>query len=264
MTDTKIYNALVLAGERQSGNEWVRRVSGCDCKALIPVGGKSMLLRVIDSLRESVHVNSIWVCGPEEETRENSSELQSLLKNKQIHWIPPDVSPSLSVSNASQFLRDDLPILITTGDHALLTREIIDYFCQAAAARDSVLNIGLARYDLVKEAYPEIRRTFLKFKEGRFCSCNLFIVQKSMLQTVASFWSGVEGKRKKPWQMAKYLSLSTMVKYLLGELALSEALAIASNTIRCNVEVIELPFPESAVDVDNELDLKMVRSYVHK
>lgn len=263
MKEQTHYTALVLAGERGGGDQLsLGQLNGVACKALIPVGGKPMLLRVLESLEASCLVDSIWLCGPNEAIVQNDPLLQNLISSQRVSWCSPMEQPSRSVSMAASQLPVDYPVLITTTDHALLNSDIVDYFCSEAGSVDSGLTVGLAKYSLVKRAYPVIKRTVLKFKEGNFCTCNLFAVQQKALKSVADFWIRVENNRKKPWKMVYYFSLSAALAYALGRLSLSQALEIASKNLQIKVSAIDLPFPESAIDVDTQADLQLVRSIV--
>lgn len=260
MTKKNKYTALILAGERQGKGQGIGQYSKLECKALIPVAGKPMILRVLEALESSGSVDSAWLCGPDSDTCRESELLQDLITSKRINWFPPQKGPSLSVSRVAESLPLENPVLITTADHALLCSDVIDYFCTRADSLDSGLNIGLARYSLVKNYYPEVERTLWKFREGDFCTCNLFIASKEAIKSVGDFWVQIENMRKKPWKIARYFSFWAMLKYISGRLYLSEAMEIASSILKVGVEHIELPFPESAIDVDTQEDLKMAES----
>ncbi|MGB4781436.1 hypothetical protein [Candidatus Methylomirabilis sp.] len=55
--------AIVLAGDRVSDDP-VARAAGVPCKALVPVGGVPMVLRVLGALAEAQAVGDRILCGP--------------------------------------------------------------------------------------------------------------------------------------------------------------------------------------------------------
>ncbi len=71
-------------------------------------------------------------------------------------------------------IADGLPLLITTADHPLLSAEIVEAFCAGARASGADLAAGLAAAEVVREAYPEAARTWLRFADGSYSGANLF------------------------------------------------------------------------------------------
>ena len=65
-------------------------------------------------------------------------------------------------------------MLVTTADHALLTPEMIDYFCEQAERNGADFSAGLARAEVILKAYPQSVRTFFRFGKDRVSGCNLF------------------------------------------------------------------------------------------
>ena len=57
------FSAIVLAGDRAAGDPLVEAAGVC-CKALIPVAGTPMVLRVLEALGESPWVDERLLCGP--------------------------------------------------------------------------------------------------------------------------------------------------------------------------------------------------------
>ena len=57
----------------------------------------------------------------------------------------------------------EFPWLITTGDHPLLTVEMLHYFLAEAARSHADLCVGLATAETIVARFPEARRTYLAF-----------------------------------------------------------------------------------------------------
>ena len=82
----------------------------------------------------------------------------------------------------------DTPVLVTTADHPLLTAEIVDRFCGQSLARGIDVTVGLAPYGLVKAAYPDMKKTVLRFRDGDYCGCNLFAFLTAEGRRMADDW----------------------------------------------------------------------------
>ncbi len=247
------FTAVVLAADRGPGDP-VAKAAGVPCKVLAPVGGRPMLARVLEALRASPWIAGGLVCGPAAALVDGEPRLRPLLDRAAFSWIAPEGSPSRSVLSALDRLRGCFPVLVTTGDHALLSREIVDHFCAAAAAAGDDLTAGLASWKAVMEAYPGTRRTRTRFRDGPFCGCNLFAFLTPASRRAALLWREVETERKHPLRVIRRLGWGTLLRYAAGRLSLAEGLRRISGRMGLRVGAVILPQPEAAIDVDSEAD----------
>ncbi len=250
------FTAVVLAGERSGGSE-LTRAAGVPYKALIPVCGMPMLERVVRALRESRSISSILVCGPDKGLFQGADALAEGLKAGWITWVQNAESPSLSALKALELAGGKGPVLLTTADHALLAPEVVDGFCARATGCGCDLAVALAPLDVVKEAYPSVRRTSYRFREGAFCTCNLFGFMDEKGIGVVRFWRQVEERRKSPLKVIGSFGWFWALKYLTGRLALKEAFSRASMLLGCRIRPVVMPFARAAVDVDTPGDLAL-------
>lgn len=240
---------VVLAGERPGGNALARAL-GVPAGVLVEVDGEACLARVVRALRESRSVAGGVLCGPRAEVVESSPLVRALLEAGDLRWLAPATGPAASAAAALDEL-GRFPALLTTGDHALLDGALIDRFCALAAPVDADIVVGLVPYDIVIQAFPDTRRTVLRFRDGGYCGSNLFLVRTPAGRAAILFWRRVEALRKKPWRMARELGLLTLVRYLLGLQTLPATLALLSRRAGCRVAHVALPEPRAAVDVDS-------------
>jgi GTP:adenosylcobinamide-phosphate guanylyltransferase len=253
------FSVVILAADREL-NDPVARASEVSCKALTPVSGRAMVLRVLDALREADEVDVRILAGPAMASVEQNAELNELISSGQVQWYAPQATPSSSAFSVLQSLPENVPVLVTTADHALLTAAMVDHFC--GVARDSGCDVlaGVARHDMVSEAFPETLRTVTRLKDGGFCGCNLFAFMTPQARLAADFWREVESERKKPLRVVKIMGWMAVLRYLLGQLTLDHALARLSRRMNLKVGVVEMPFAEAAVDVDKVDDWLLVES----
>jgi GTP:adenosylcobinamide-phosphate guanylyltransferase len=257
------FAAIVLAGER-GGADPVAAAAGVAAKALAPVGGRAMILRVLDALVAAREVGSITLCGPPLETIERDPELGRLVASGEMGWVESQSTPSLSAHRAMGMVAPDTPVLLTTADHPLLTPEIVDHFAAAARAAGEDVAVGLARFDRVAAAFPESRRTVLRFRDGGYCGCNLFAFLTARGREVAALWRRVEQDRKRPWRMVRIVGWDAVLRYLLRRLTLTEGLALVSQRLGLRIGAVILPFPEAAVDVDSVGDWRLAETLVRR
>ena len=258
MSSSSSFTAIVLAGDR-TPDDPVARAAGVSCKALTPVGGIPMVLRVLGALAEAQAIGNRILCGPAWHAVETHKELHDLIASGQVKWVEPQATPSSSAHAVLQSLPREQPVLLVTADHALLSARLIDYFCSEARSRNCDVAVGFAAYDLVASAYPDMKRTVMKFRGSRVCGCNLYAFLSARGRSAAAFWRQVETLRKKPIQLISALGWIPVLRYLLGQFTLREALSRLSRRLDLSIEAVMLPFPEAALDVDKVSDWELAQ-----
>jgi GTP:adenosylcobinamide-phosphate guanylyltransferase len=253
------FTAVVLAGDRKQGDP-VAQAAGVACKALTPVCGIPMLIRVLNALAESVHVNRYILCGPDWSSIEHQDEIRHRLSSGAITWVPQKATPSTSAFHVLQFIPHHQPVLVTTADHALLNSHVVDYFCRESMKTGADITVGLALHKRVTSAFPGIRRTAIRLKDASYCSCNLFAFLTHRSRKMAEIWRQVENQRKKPWLLMRFIGWKEVLRYLLNQLTLNRARRTLSYRLNIRAEAVLLPFPEAAVDVDTVSDWKFAET----
>lgn len=257
------FTAIILAGTRPGGDP-VAEAAGVASKAFIAVDGRPMVLRVLDALAASSQIEKNILCGLSRKSIEQQPELKARITEGCLEYMAGQPTPSLSTYHALQSLSDNAPVLVTTADHALLNTSIIDYFCSEVRKATCDVAVGLASHEQVISAFPETRRTAIKFKDGSYCGCNLFAFLNPHSFKAAQFWRQIEKDRKNPLKMMRILGWRAVWRYLNGQMSLDEALGHLSKQLGLRAGAVILPFPEAAVDVDSINDLKFVQSLVAK
>lgn len=242
--------AVVLAGSR-GGGDAVAAAAGVSHKALAPVAGRAMLLRVLDTLRAVPRIHRIIVV---------IDPPDALGPMEGVAIWPPGPSPCASLLGVLDRMEDgDYPLLVTTADHPLLTPQMVEWFwahlppdCDAAAAA--------ARAETIRAAHPESRRTYLRFSDGWFSGCNLFALATPAARDTVERWRRIEGQRKRPWRMARLLGLKSLMAFAFGRLSLADALT----RLGPRLAVVEMPFAEAAIDVDRPDDLRLAETLLSR
>jgi GTP:adenosylcobinamide-phosphate guanylyltransferase len=264
MSDTtNKFTGVVLAGDRGPDDPVARNV-GAPCKSFAPLGGRPMVLRVLDTLAEAREIDSLVVCGPAEALLPQEPELCARITAGTVRWVPPQATPSTSTYHVLEGLSPHAPVLVTTADHAFLTAEVVDYFCLKARASDYDVVVGLASHAEVMAAFPQTKRTATRLRDGGFCSCNLFAFLSPRARAAAEFWRQCERNRKKPWKMMRVIGWGVVVRYLLGALSLEEGVRRLSARMNVKAGAVILPFPDAAVDVDTVKDWRLVEEVLSR
>ncbi|MBL8660768.1 MAG: nucleotidyltransferase family protein [Rhodospirillales bacterium] len=251
------FTALVLAG-RRGGEDPLASAAGVSHKCLIPIMGVPMLTRVLRALANTRQIGLIGVSIDDPAAAAPALAQLSEEEAARIRVIASAETPSLSVAAAIDDLDQPPPLLVTTADHPLLTPDLIDLFTAEAALSGADLGVGMAPAADMLAAYPDARRTWLRFRDDRYTGCNLFALLTFESRRVLEFWRRVENDRKRPLRVIRAFGLFSLLAYVSGRLTLAQAMERASIRLGAEVRAIVLRWPDAAVDVDKPEDLALV------
>ena len=252
------FTAIVLAADRAPGDA-VAAAANVPSKCLTPVAGTPMVFRVLDALAAADQVGECVLCGPPRTVVDGNTALLNRLDGPGVRWVANASTPSASALAVLDAMPLDGPVLVTTADHALLTPEMVDHFCRSARKSGCDLLAALADHETILAAYPGMRRTVTRLKDGAYCSCNLFAFMTPRARAAADFWRRVESQRKKPLRVVGVLGVLVVLRYLLGLLTLDEASARISRRLGMDVGIVKMPFANAAVDVDTVSDWRFAQ-----
>jgi molybdopterin-guanine dinucleotide biosynthesis protein A len=247
--------ALVLAGRRATGDE-VADSLGVRHRALLPIAGVPMLERVIVSIEKSGVASSVTVSADDPALIAATPALAALSSPGRgfLRFHRSSTSPAASVAEFFAAGGEGSPLFVTTGDHPLLTPEMIRYFVGHALDADADFVVGMVPASVYRKRFPDQPRTFIPLRGEKYSGANLFMLRTPDATAVASFWTRAEAYRKTPWKLVRVFGHSNLALFMLGALDLEAALRRASAVIGASIVAVELPYAEAALDVDKEAD----------
>lgn len=243
--------ALLLAG-RRGGRDALARAAGYSHKALLPVAGVPSISRVLDSLRATAGVGNIVI------SIDDATVLRGVNAAAGLDVHASRGSPAASVADYLRTRSDTGPILVTTADHALLSPDVLAYFCGVARASEADVVVGAVTEAVFRTRYPESRRTFVALKGERLCGANLFLLRTPAAARAVRFWERAGQFRKRPWRLTSLFGVGNLLRFAFGRLHRQAAIDRVSHVIGARVGVVELPFAAAAIDVDTPHDLATV------
>lgn len=233
-----------MAGSRTTGDP-LAIAAGAPVKALVPVGGVPMLARVLQTLHATSWIRRVVVCGLPETHRAALGE-----DHASLEIVPGERTPGASAARAIAALGLEPPILVTTADHPLLSPATLDAFCARTIEVHADVTFGLVPIGLVRAAFPGVRRTAYRFRDGGFCGCNLYALLSPAGCGAPTLWARIEAHRKRPWRLVGTLGPGTLVRFLLGRLALADLTGLVFARTRLRVRPVFLTDPTAGFDVD--------------
>ena len=258
MSDTR-YTALVLAASR--GNlDPLAQAGGVSHKCFIDIAGQPMLRRVVEAVLASGRIGRTIVGIEAGSIAEARAILATLPGAETIEFVAS--RETIGASVAAVATEEMLPLVITTGDNALHTAEMVRYFCDLL---DDVFEdgaVGLTPASYVLEKYPEGNRAFHRFRDGAFSSCNLYaLLTPKSLEAPRIFNSGGQFG-KKPRRLIGAFGLFAFLLYKSRLFTLRTVLNALSRTIGVRTAPIVMPFAEGPIDVDRQVDWDLANRIV--
>jgi len=243
-------DALVLAGSLNDGP--LRDCSPARFEALIPIGGKAMVLYVLDALKASRHVDRIVLVGPS------------------VELTPVAAGPGIIIADSAGGIMDNIEaglsqmpaarrVLLATSDIPLLTGQAVDDFIAQCGGMEADMYYPVIRRDVVEKRFPNTRRTYVTFKEGTFTGGNLFLFNPAVFKRCAENGQKIIAQRKNPLGLCRLLGAGFVIKYLFHLLTILDAEEKVSQLLGIAGKVNISRYPEVGVDVDKPGDLELVK-----
>lgn len=254
--------ALLLAGSRAGERDAVARRAGVSCKALASVAGRPMIERSLGVLLASPRIAAVDVAlPPQAPVAAEAPGLAAWLGQGRVRSLTPASSPARTVGAALDRLPAGEWLLVTTADHALLDAAMLDQFLDGCDAPDIDAFAALLPLEIVEARYPDMKRTGIKLRDGRYAGCNLFLLRNGPgARSLVAFWVRLEALRKSPLRMALAVGPAALLGYGLRLLTLAQVLKKLGRRTGAALAATMLDIPEAAIDVDTPRDLAFVEN----
>jgi len=220
------------------------------------LNGVPMLERVIVSIEKSGIASAIAISADDPQIVSATPALAELSSPARglLHFHRSASSPASSVADYFSGEGGEEPLFVTTGDHPLLSPEMIRYFVERGIDAPADFVVGMVPASVYRRRFPDQPRTFIPLRGERYSGANLFLLRTAQAAAVARFWTRAEAYRKTPWKLARVFGRTNLALFMLGRLDLDAALERASDVIGATIRAVELPYAEAALDVDKEAD----------
>ncbi len=217
-----------------------------------------MLVSVLKAVADSGFAARIWVSTQDPQVR--------ALSAKYAFEVIPNASGAVrSLLKALQALPAEAEwVLFVSGDHPLLTPEMLNYFVRDGLRKDLDLIVAVVERSVVQAAYPESQRTYFHARDGAFSGGNLFLINRARFQANVAVMETIDANRKKPWKNAFMLNPLSLFKILCRQLTMSQVAQEASRLLGCRADVVVMPFAECCMDVDKPSDKALAETILQR
>ncbi len=250
--------ALLLAGNRP-GVDPMAAMFGVEAKALVPIGGEAMLSRVARTLAGHPKIARVIVLAQHPDRLTADTDTRWLLGDPKVLFETAQGSVSAAIIDAVARHPSAYPFLVTTADHPLLDATMIDGFLDGAMKGEPAdVAVGLVERRVLTAAYPDNRRTWLRFRGGAYSGANLFLLASPKALSALHLWRTIEQQRKKGRAVIAAFGPWILAGVALRLLTLDGALAKAGRRLGLRAKAVPLRQAEACIDVDKPADHALV------
>ncbi len=240
------WTAIVLAGQRP-GVDPLAAHFGESWKALVPVGGEAMVTRVVRTLSTVPAIARIVVLAQEPGVLRTA-----VAAGGDAAILTSSAGISASIRAIAGTDEASWPVLVTTADHPLLTRDMVEAFL--AQSMDADLAIGMVEREVLNAHYPDNRRTWLRFRDGDWSGANLFAMRNDRVVAALTLWAEAEQDRKKAWKLFLHFGPWLALRAITRSIGLADGIAQAGRRLGLNARLAVMAQAEAAIDVDKPSD----------
>lgn len=226
-------------------------------KALVELGGRPLIAYVMDALEGAV--DEIGVVGDE--------KLLTPYTGPRL-YAPAGKSLLESLVQGLRLFPEEDYVLLVPGDLPMLRRPMVEQFlalCRQRPRGDFYL--AMVPEERFVPPFDRIRKYMSPFKDGVMCHGNLALVNPDVLgvREAMDRIDPVYQQRLSPVRSALALGPGLGLVYMLGvhffhRLKMETFARIAGRHFGLKLIPIVCPYPELAVDVDEEADYEVARS----
>ncbi|WP_291431896.1 NTP transferase domain-containing protein [Deinococcus sp.] len=250
--DTTRWSAVVLGGG-DPGDPFAA-AHGVKVKPLIPVAGEPMALHVLRALRGSGRVARVAYVGPITPPLETFVDARVTDHGTLLSNLEAGVEALRAAG-----LQPGERVLVVTADVPMLRpdeiRSVLD-----SAPLDAALVYPVVRREVCEAAYPGVKRTYARLKDGTFTGGNLFILDPALIGQFLPRLRGVLAARKAPLKLAGLIGPGVLLRLVTGRLTVAALEAKVSALLGVEARALITPHAAVGTDVDKDADLLLAEA----
>lgn len=227
---------------------------GVKVKPLIPVAGVPMAARVLQALRGSGRISRVAYVGPttpeiDALIDERVTDRGTLLGNLEA-GVEALAGPKARAGERVLVVTADIPMLQASDVQDVLS----------SAPLDAALVYPVVRREVCEAAYPGVKRTYARLKDGTFTGGNLFILDPALIRAFLPRVQEMLAARKAPLKLAGLIGPGILLRLLTGQLTVPLLEAKVSALLGVPARALITPHASVGTDVDKDADLQLAEA----
>lgn len=245
--------ALILAGGTISNGDPLWEESKGLPKALIDLHGKPMVQWIIDEVNQVEVIEQIYLAGLDPGT--------GLVSNKTITYFPDQGGVIENLLKAVEIMLQEDPetsfFLTISADIPLVTHQIMDAVIHMREPEGYNIYYNVIEKGLMESKFPGLKRTYMRFADGRFCGGDMHLFNAKTIAEPALF--KFVKYRKSPLRLISLIGIGSILRMMTFPPSLKRGGAIIRKRTHIAAVPVNCHYPELGVDIDKPEQLAIIR-----
>jgi molybdopterin-guanine dinucleotide biosynthesis protein A len=250
-------HCLIIAGGQVRPEDALYPYTQGRPKALIDMGGRTMLERVVAALQGSRQIEDVLVVGLDPAT-------EGLTFARPVEFLPDQGSMVGNMLAGCAWFLANRPnataILGCTADIPAITPAMVDGFVDACRPWDHGVYYNFVSREKLESRFPNSNRTYSKISGTEVASGGLTVVQPAIAERNRALLEMLTAARKHPWRVARIVGLPFLLKFLFQRVTFADVEATAGRIIGAPVQIVLSSPAEVAMDADKPFQVDMLRA----
>lgn len=227
-------------------------------KALIDMGGRTMLERVVAAVQASTYVEDVLVVGIDPEA---AAALQFA---RRVEFLPDQSGMVSNMLSGLAWISRNRPgaevVLGCSADIPTITGRVVDEFIEACRPWDKGVYYNFVTRAKLEARFPNSRRTYSRYGDMEAAGGDMVIARVDVAERNRPLLEALTAARKQPWKVASVVGPRMLLKFLLHRVTIADIEATATRAIGAPVKIILDGPPELAMDADKPFQVDMLRA----
>lgn len=253
-------DCLILAGGEVKPEDALYPYTQGKPKALIDMGGRNMLDRVISAVSSSKFIDNILVVGI---NRQTAAE-HFINTSDSLHFLDDQGGMVANMLAGAAWFRKFRPatevVLGCSADIPTITGAIVDEFIEACRPWDKAVYYSFVRREILEARFPDSKRTYSNIGGQEVAGGDMVVARLEVVEKNQPLIESLTSARKRPWQIARVVGWRMLFKFLFQRITFDDIESTASRIIGMPAQVVLFNHAELAMDADKPFQIDMLQA----
>lgn len=253
--------ALITAGGTPAPESPLYQETLGQPRALLDMGGMTMLGRVLHGLHQATSVGELVVTGLDERY------WPAIEQPRPVTFLPDQGSMVRNIQQGLAYLRpkyeDECPVaLVCSSDIPHLQGFMVDELVAETGPWAHIFYYPAVTPETMEAAYPEATRTYVRLRGGlQLAGADVGLVRYELLESDPQLWEDLTAVRKNARQIAQRVGWWLSFKLLIGWLSVRDIQNTAVRLLQTDrpPQLIITPHAPLAMDADKPHQVALLR-----
>jgi molybdopterin-guanine dinucleotide biosynthesis protein A len=253
-------HCLILAGGEVSPEDPLYLYTNGRSKALIDMGGRTMLERIVEALQSSKEVEDVLVVGIDPEI----ASQQNFLFNRPVYFVADQGSMFANMLAGIAWFRHHQSqmevVLGCSADIPAITAAVVDRFIDFCRPWDKAVYYSFIGRETLESRFPLSNRTYSRISGQEVAGGDMAIARMEVVEQNQELIESLTGARKKPWQVARVVGLGMLIKFLFRRVTFEDIEETAGRILGMPTSAVLFDRAEIAMDADKPHQVELLRA----